>query len=189
MCYFYVATFVFLLSFFLIEKFLRKGSKDMSSSTFDKNSTSYISIIMGIAFILILISPILNWFHIAEISFIWIGIIGIVLGLCGIYIRCIAFFTLGKYFTRTLQKIEEHKLIKNGIYQYIRHPGYLSDILIFIGIGMTVFNWIPLIYLMIFYPIVYTYRIIVEEKMLINIFGEEYLHYKKITKRLIPFIF
>ena len=189
MYYFYIATFIFLLSFFLIEKYLRKGSKDMSSSMFDKNSTLYISIIMGIAFILIFISPVLNWFHIAEIPFIWIGIIGLFFGLCGIFIRCIAFFTLGKYFTRTLQKTEEHKLITNGIYQYIRHPGYLSDILIFIGIGMTVFNWITLIYLIITYPIVYAYRIIVEEKMLINIFGEDYIQYKKNTKRLIPFIF
>ena len=189
MYYFYIATFIFLLSFFLIEEFLRKGSKDMNSSTFDKNSTFFISITMGIAFILIFISPVLNHFHIAEIPFIWIGIIGLFFGIFGILIRCIAFLTLGKYFTRTLKKTEEHKLITNGIYQYIRHPGYLSDILIFYGIGMTLFNWILIIYFLITYPIVYAYRIIVEEQMLISIFGEDYIQYKKATKKLIPFIF
>ena len=181
MIFFYIIGYLILLGFFFVEKFLRKGSKDMSKTEFDKSSTKYISIVMGISFILLFLSPLLNYFLIGKISYMWIGITGIFLGIIGFIIRCVAFYTLGRFFTRTLQETKDHALITNGIYKYIRHPGYISDILIFLGVAMALCNWIPVIFVIIAYPIVYAYRIKMEEKMLIEIFGEAYIRYQKQT--------
>ena len=176
-----------LIGFFTVEKFVRKGSKDLSKTEFDKNSTKLISIVMGISFILLFLTPLLNYFLTGNISYRWIGIIGIFPGVTGIIIRCIAFYTLGCFFTRTLQKTENHRLITTGIYSFIRHPGYLSDILIFLGVAMVLCNWIPVIFVILTYPIIYAYRIKTEEKMLIEIFGEAYILYQKRTWSIAPF--
>jgi len=174
---------------FLIEKFLRKGSKDMRKTKFDKNSTNLISAVMGITFILLFIAPILNHFEIGKIVYYWVGIIGFLVGGIGIVVRCMAFYALGRFFTRTLQKSENHTLITNGIYKYIRHPGYLSDILIFLGVGIALLNWIPVVFVVATYPATYCYRIKMEERMLIEIFSESYIDYQKDSKKLIPFIY
>ena len=187
MILFYIIGYFLLIGFFIVEKFLRKGSKDLSKTEFDKNSTKWISIVMGISFILLFLTPFLNYFLIGNISSIWIGIIGIFLGVTGIIIRCMAFYTLGRFFTRTLQETENHRLITNGIYSMIRHPGYLSDILIFLGVALVLCNWIPVVFVILTYPTVYAYRIKTEEKMLIEMFGEAYIHYQKRTWRMVPF--
>jgi protein-S-isoprenylcysteine O-methyltransferase Ste14 len=189
MIIFYIFGYLILVGFFLVEKFLRKGSKDMGKTNFDQNSTKYISIVMGLSFILLFLTPLLNFYLIGKISCIWFGITGLLLGTTGIIIRCAAFSTLGRFFTRTLQKTDRHVLITNGIYQYIRHPGYLSDILIFLGVAMALYNWIPVIFVILAYPAVYTYRIKKEEKMLVEIFGEAYIFYQKHTRMVLPFLF
>jgi protein-S-isoprenylcysteine O-methyltransferase Ste14 len=59
----------------------------------------------------------------------------------------------------------------------------------FLGLGLSLNNWISLA--VIFIPISFTflYRIGVEEKLLIHKFGIAYTVYKKTTKRLIPGIY
>ena len=189
MIFFYIAAYVLLLGFFLIEGFLRRGSKDRGKTKFDKGSTSFISVIMGTSFVLLFAAPLLNGWHIAWIPWPAVGIAGVCLAVIGLVIRCVAFATLGRFFTRTLQKTEDHKLVTSGIYHDIRHPGYLSDILTFLGLGMAVCNWIPVAFVAVTFSAGYAYRIRTEERMLIEVFGEDYVNYKKHSKRLIPFIF
>jgi len=186
---FYIIGYLLLVGFFLVEKFLRKGSKDMAETQFDRSSTRLISIVMGITFVLLFLSPLLNYLLKENMSPVWIGAVGICLGVMGIIVRCMAFCTLGRFFTRTLQKTENHTLVTAGIYKYIRHPGYLSDILIFLGAAMALCNWIAVIFVALTFPAAYSYRIKTEEKMLIEIFGQAYLDYKRGTRKIIPFIF
>ena len=186
----YIFACALLAGFFLMERFVRQGkdTKNMSRTKSDKGSTTLISIAMGILFIIIPLSPLLNYLHFGAIDNFRVGIAGVFLGIFGLFIRYLAFKTLGRFFTRTLREVDEHKLVTDGIYHYIRHPGYLSDILIFTGASLAMGNMIPIGASALFL-IVYPYRIHVEEKMLIEIFGEEYIAYKKVSKRLVPYIF
>ena len=170
---------------------MRKGkeTKDMHRTEFDKGSTTFIGIAMGTAFIVVPFSPLLNYFHFADVFSIWNSIAGIFLGVLGLVIRYFALSTLGKFFTRTLRKTENHKLVTNGIYKHVRHPGYLSDILIFVGMTLAVGNLVPIVAVpLLFFP-AYLYRINTEEKMLLDLFGNSYTEYRKTSKRLIPFIY
>jgi len=187
----YILAYTLLVAFFVIEHFFRrgKGTKNMNRSEHDKCSTTYISIVMGSAFILLPISPLLNRLGIGAIEIFPISVFGLLLGIIGLIIRYIAFTTLGRFFTRTLRESDDHILITNGIYKYIRHPGYLSDFLIFIGAALAMSNLIPILVIPVTFALAYTYRIRVEEKMLLKIFGEQYSDYQKTSKRLIPFIF
>jgi protein-S-isoprenylcysteine O-methyltransferase Ste14 len=115
--------------------------------------------------------------------------IGAVLVVIGLMIRIWAISTLKQHFTYSVAKVENHQLIETGLYKSIRHPGYLGQLIIFIGISTSVSNWLSILFMMIPVCIGYAYRINVEEKFMIEQLGEDYLNYQKRTKRLIPLIY
>jgi len=187
----YSLAYVEFAGFFVVERFVRRGkdTKNMDRTEHDKGSTTFISIVMGTAIVLAPCSPVLNWLGIGPVHIMWLSIAGLLLGAAGLVIRVVAFKTLGRFFSRTLREAEGHTLITSGIYHYIRHPGYLSDILIFIGLALAMSNLITLLVIAVTFAAAYAYRIRTEERMLIEIFGERYREYQKASKRLIPFIF
>jgi len=90
--------------------------------------------------------------------------------------------------TSRLQIVESHRLIKDGLYKHVRHPLYLGEILrnsgfvlIFSSIYGVLFMAVGTIFLLL--------RISIEEKMLIEAFGEDYKEYQRNTKRIIPYIY
>ena len=107
----------------------------------------------------------------------------------GIVIRIIAIVSLGQFFTVDVTIRVDHRLKKDGIYKYLRHPSYSGSLLSFIGLGLTMNNWISLLLISFSIIIAFIFRINVEEKVLIEQFGSEYIEYKKVTRGLIPFIF
>lgn len=116
-------------------------------------------------------------------------LIGALLAIIGLIIRVSAIMTLKQHFTYTVTKIENHELIENGLYKSIRHPGYLGQMIIFLGISTSLSNWLSIIFMIVPVFIGYIYRITVEEKFMIKQMGQKYLDYRKRTKRLIPLIY
>ena len=118
-----------------------------------------------------------------------LGLAGIVLLLVGICIRWLAIYTLGKYFTRKVTILADHRIVQSGLYRYLRHPSYAGFLLGNLGFGLALSNWLSLI--IIFVPTLAAalYRIQVEEKALAQAFGSEYLDYCRATNRLIPKVY
>lgn len=83
-------------------------------------------------------------------------------------------------------KEEETKIIKNGIYKYSRNPAFLGFDLVYIGILLMYFNPVLLVFT-IFAMVMLHLQILEEEKYLPTVFGDEYLEYKKETKRYIGY--
>lgn len=184
----YVAGYIVLIGFFVIERFVRQGehTKDMSRGRFDRGSTTLISIAMGVAFVVVPLAPLWNWLRIGPLLNVWVAVAGILLGLGGLVIRYAAFSTLGRFFTRTLRQQSGHQLVTTGIYRRIRHPGYLSDIMIFVGVSLAMLNLVVLLIVIVMFIPAYAHRIRVEEQMLVEVFGQEYVAYQQTSKRLIP---
>ncbi|MGD1046175.1 MAG: isoprenylcysteine carboxylmethyltransferase family protein [Bacteroidota bacterium] len=113
-------------------------------------------------------------------------VIGAILVIVGLIIRINAILTLKQHFTYTVTKIENHELIETGLYKNIRHPGYLGQLIIIIGISTSLSNWLSIVFMIVPVMIGYIYRIIVEEKFMIEQMGQKYIDYQKKTKRLIP---
>jgi protein-S-isoprenylcysteine O-methyltransferase Ste14 len=116
-------------------------------------------------------------------------LVGIALMICGIVVRWVAILTLKRQFTVDVAISAHHRLVKEGIYHYVRHPAYSGSLLSFLGLGLVFANYMSMI--TVFVPIcaALLYRIHVEERALIDNFGEEYLTYRASTKRLIPYVF
>ncbi len=120
-----------------------------------------------------------TWIYYAGVVCIWLGII----------FRFIIIRSLGKYFTVDVTIRENHKIKKEGFYKYVRHPSYAFSLLTSLGLGLYLNNWISLVLAFLIPFIAFSYRITVEERTLIEQFGEEYLEYRRKTKKLIPFIY
>ena len=119
----------------------------------------------------------------------FIGVSGLALMLAGIALRWRAITTLGKYFTGNVQILNEHRLIRRGVYRHVRHPAYLGALVAYLGLGLSFVNWIS--FALIFFPVLLAAlrRIQVEEEALRHAFGKEYAEYSDRTKRLFPGIY
>jgi protein-S-isoprenylcysteine O-methyltransferase Ste14 len=112
--------------------------------------------------------------------------LGMILG--GIIIRFIAIATLKKNFSGRLRIREDHTLIKNGIYHWIRHPSYLGLIMTYLGVPVLLSSILGFLVMSLIIPLL-IHRIKLEERMLIERFGTEYQEYVEHSKKLIPYIY
>ncbi len=117
-----------------------------------------------------------------------LGIAGWVLLYSGLALRLVSIRTLRGHYTHAIAILEGHRLIKEGVYGYIRHPGYLSLLLVFFGIPLAFGSWVGLIiYGGLAIPLI-IHRIRLEERLLEEHFGEEYSTYKEQTSSLFLFL-
>ena len=115
--------------------------------------------------------------------------IGMSFFVLGLVIRIYSIMTLRQFFTYSVAKVQDHKIVETGLYKFIRHPGYLGQILIFIGISTSISNWLSILAMMIPVTLGYLYRIKVEERFMLEQMGEKYINYQNRTKRLFPMIY
>lgn len=115
--------------------------------------------------------------------------IGLMLILSGIIVRWLAIIQLGKSFTVDVAITAFAKLKTDGLYKKIRHPSYFGLLLIIIGFSVTMNSIYSFLVFVIPVGCAVIYRISVEEKVLLNEFGNDYLNYRSNTKKLIPGIY
>ncbi len=112
--------------------------------------------------------------------------VGIVLFVAGVVLRRVARWTLAKHYSYGLRTPQ--KLVKQGIYGSIRHPCYLALLLYGLGTPLVFSSFYGFLVALAFIPAV-AYRVRIEEKMLLERFGDEYKEYMRATKRFIPRVF
>lgn len=114
--------------------------------------------------------------------------IGILLIYTGVFFRQYSMRIMGNQYVATLQIQEKPGLITSGPFKILRHPCYTGFMVALWGLGLTFLNWIFLIMVILFSLYMFISQIHIEEKELLKYFGNDYLEYKKRTKKLIPFI-
>jgi len=115
--------------------------------------------------------------------------IGMTLIVIGLMVRIHSILTLKQFFTYSISKVENHKIIESGLYKFIRHPGYLGQLIIFIGMSISISNWLSILFMMIPVTLGFLYRIKVEEKFMVEQLGKDYLNYQERTNRIIPMLY
>lgn len=115
--------------------------------------------------------------------------IGMILVVAGLAIRMLSIFTLRQFFTYSVARVENHSLVETGLYRVIRHPGYLGQLMILLGVSTALSNWISILGMMLPVTIGFFYRMNVEERFMLEQLGEPYSNYRERTKRLIPMIY
>lgn len=140
-------------------------------------------------------AAILDFVFLQNFSFQIFALIGLLLLIVGGFIRMKARLELKKKAgydslagTTKLKIVKEHKLVTDGLYKYIRHPLYLGEILRNLGL-VVIFSSVYGISIVLLASIFLLFRIEIEEKMLIVVFGKEYIKYRRNTKKMIPYIY
>ena len=113
---------------------------------------------------------------------------GMAIMLVGMALRYWAVITLGAFFRTTIETDKDQKVVSSGPYQLIRHPSYCGWLLVCLGYGIAVQNWLSLLAAFLLPLVALLYRIHVEERLLVSSLGTAYVEYQKKTKRLIPWI-
>ncbi len=116
------------------------------------------------------------------------NIVGLTLLIIGLTTALVAQITLRRFYSSTLVIREDHQLITHGVYRFTRHPVYLGVIIAIIGVPVYVSSLYGLLAMSALIPI-FLKRIRIEERMLIDEFGDAYRTYKEATSKLIPFIY
>lgn len=116
----------------------------------------------------------------------WLRWLGLATSLTGFALLHWAQRTLGASWSGEPRMLKGQTLITNGPYQFIRHPIYSAFILI---LGSTLFitsNWLVGLCWLVMTTWEVASRIEVEESLMIEYFGDQYLEYMKQTGRLLP---
>jgi protein-S-isoprenylcysteine O-methyltransferase Ste14 len=184
-----LAGYALLVAFVLFERRLRETAeaKTFSRGSFDRGSTVLIAAAFGSGLILPLVLDDLGvgLFRINAAE----GLSGVLVMTAGIGLRVWAARTLGSFYTRTLLTTDRQTVTTNGPYARVRHPGYLGDVMLWLGFGILSSNWLLVVLYPVLFVSVYLYRISVEEKMLVGTLGEDYAAYRKRVRKLIPFVY
>ena len=115
-------------------------------------------------------------------------VVGALIFIVGLVITVNAQMTLKRNYSGTLRIREGHQLITHGIYKFVRHPVYTGTLLRTFAIPIYVTSLLGFLFALRGIPL-FLYRIGVEEKMLIEEFGDEYLEYTKDTWKLFPYVY
>lgn len=95
---------------------------------------------------------------------------------------------LGKQFSLEVTIQEDHRLVTDGPYRYLRHPRYLGIILFNIGFSFVFRSRLALIIIAAM-SLVLLWRIHDEEALMHREFGADWEAYSQRSWRLIPFVY
>lgn len=93
---------------------------------------------------------------------------------------------LGQNWSVSLELREGHQLVTRGVYRSIRHPMYASIWLWGIAQGMLLQNWLAGWSVIPAFAAMYFLRTPREERLMCELFGDEYREYMRQTGRLFP---
>jgi len=142
--------------------------------------------ILGIGYITVIGCSLLEYYIKVKNINGWVTGIGFLLMAFRFLIKYWAIRTLDKYWSSDLEIRENHKLIKKGLYKYLRHPVYFGRLIDVISIPLIANSYYTLILAILLHLVLLNIRIRIEEKVLIEKFGKDYVEYKKHTWGLIP---
>jgi protein-S-isoprenylcysteine O-methyltransferase Ste14 len=114
-------------------------------------------------------------------------LIGLLVTIAGLAFAIWARVHLGKNWSGMPTIRQDHTITRTGPYRFVRHPIYSGILLGLTGTAMGIG------YLVIFFCVILVFGLFVikfrmEEKFLLEEFGEEYARYKREVKALIPYV-
>ena len=115
----------------------------------------------------------------------WSAGLGLLIELAGLWLALGARIQLG-FFYPTLQANQGPKLVRGGLYRYIRHPIYLGETLVLVAWPFEYGAPFTEALMVILGVIVIRRRIRYEEAELMAVYGDDYAQYMRETDRILP---
>ena len=167
----------------------KKGLKSTIGASKEKPKT-YLQKFPLLLATLTLIALILGVFQIGTLDYtannMTLRLIGLLFYITFSWIQIWSYRTLGESYSQEIVIFKNHKLVTKGPFKLIRHPQYLSQILMDLGAGIATLSYIIIPLAIIQIPFVIM-RANLEEKLLSK-HVKEFAEYKSKSGFMIPFI-
>ncbi|HEY6827502.1 MAG TPA: isoprenylcysteine carboxylmethyltransferase family protein, partial [Gemmatimonadaceae bacterium] len=93
--------------------------------------------------------------------------------------------TLGRFWARNVSRKADHRVIDTGPYALVRHPIYTGLLVAFIGSAIALGEWRGVLAVLLAWAAFWR-KLRVEERWMIERFGEQYRAYRKRVPALVP---
>jgi protein-S-isoprenylcysteine O-methyltransferase len=173
-------------SFGAVELFMRQGqtAKSVRPTATDRGTSALILVAYALAVLAITTHLLPSVALDATVAWVGVGV-----GVFGFVFRVWSMRVLGRFYTRTLVTTADQRVVREGPYRVIRHPGYLGSILVWMGAAASSGNLVSVGAVTLLLAVAYTHRIRTEERMLLEALGEPYAEYRRRSWRLVPLVF
>jgi protein-S-isoprenylcysteine O-methyltransferase Ste14 len=180
-----VAGYIVAAGFLALEAFIRKAgnASSLQASGDDEGTSRMLVSASAVAAVLPLVRRRMDTPNLPSAA----APLGLTVQVGGLALRAAAMQTLGNYYTRTLQAVNEQPVVDAGPYRAVRHPGYAGALLIWIGLGLVSRSMPVAVIITALMVCAYQRRIATEEKLLLRVLPN-YGDYSGRTKKLIPYV-
>jgi protein-S-isoprenylcysteine O-methyltransferase Ste14 len=179
---------------FTISAVYRKRARDLGG-TIERREEGWLALVLRMTVSLPLLAVLLlNIFWPASLSWAkfnppaWLRYVSAALAVLCLPALEWVFRSIGKNISETVLIKDDHELVTRGPYQWVRHPLYGTALVMLMSFSFILGDWIIFGYsiagLLAFRLLV----IPVEEKKLLDAFGEDYECYQSRTGALLPWI-
>ena len=93
---------------------------------------------------------------------------------------------LGKQWSLQARVLEDHKLVREGPYRFVRHPIYSGMLGMIVAAGLAWNHWIGFLISLVLFGIGTAIRVRSEEKLLREQFGAAFEDYKRNVPAVLP---
>jgi len=104
----------------------------------------------------------------------------------GLWLFHLSHAYLGANWSITLEVLDNHSLVTQGVYRRVRHPMYTALLLYSAGQALVLPNYVAGLSSAVAMALIVALRIGPEERMMVEQFGANYRQYAAATKRLLP---
>ena len=164
-------------------RFRRESTREDRSNALD----NVLLALNGVGMVIPIFYVFSTWFDFADYSLpVWLSWVGVGIFAAAAVVLWLTHSAMGRNWTPTLGLREDHGLVTDGIFKYIRHPMYAAHLLWALAQPLILTNWIAGFCFLIPQILMYWLRVGAEEKMMLEHFGDEYRSYMADTGRLIP---
>jgi protein-S-isoprenylcysteine O-methyltransferase Ste14 len=115
-----------------------------------------------------------------------VTLLALALVVSGVWLRLWAIQTLGRFFTSTVGVQTGQVVVTVGPYRWLCHPSYTGALLAAVGNAVAFGSSTGVAMVLALCLPAYSYRIAVEERVLVAGLGESYRCYRDATWRLVP---
>ena len=120
-------------------------------------------------------------------SDVWIATLGVIITAAGFAFTIWARVHLGTNWSGAVTVKQSHELVRSGPYALVRHPIYTGLVLAFIGTAIAMGEWRALVAAVIAVAS-FCYKLGIEERVMLDTFGDAYRDYRRQVRALIPFV-
>ena len=113
-------------------------------------------------------------------------VIAVTLLIGSLWVCSAAVRVLGKQWSLQARVLEDHKLVREGPYRFVRHPIYTGMLGMLIATGLVYSHWVAFVAALALYGVGTAIRVRSEEKLLREQFGAAFDDYKRRVPAVVP---